>query len=192
MQTDKSYKQDNFRVQEISRKARQIALDMGIPVIATMQATRAAAKHYNAELDEIAFSDALAQDATAAFRVINERTQPTILLGVAGSREWRMDGLRIHGVPASNFNQIEVVSAKEMMRARSRDVPEDASDMPDRAPTKPATRVSKKDIEEAEEAIIDEQLRRITGDGAKRKPVTSHDKPNGKKRVVREPARRSV
>lgn len=112
---------DNNRVQNISRATRQMVFETGVPVIATMQATRTAAAHKNANLDEIAFSDALAQDTTGAIRVINEEGTQTITLGMAGSREFRFRGCRIWGIPATNFSFIEELSQKELDKAKLRD-----------------------------------------------------------------------
>ena len=112
---------DNFRVQNISRATRQMVLDTGKPVLATMQATRSAAAHKNANLDEIAFSDAISQDVTMAVRVINEQEKNTITLAMGGAREIRFSGCRIHGVPATNFDWLEELDEKEINRVKQRD-----------------------------------------------------------------------
>ena len=79
---------DNFRVQNISRGLRQTVLDTNVPIIGTLQANRDAAKNKDANLDEIAFSDAIGQDATLAMRVINEKNEDTLALMIGGSREF--------------------------------------------------------------------------------------------------------
>ena len=112
---------DNFRVQNISRAARQMVLDTGVPVIATMQATRAAAGHKSANLDEIAYSDAIAQDVTSAVRVINEEEEDKITLVVGGSREYRFSGCQIWGIPATNFTFIRSLNQKEIDKIKQRD-----------------------------------------------------------------------
>lgn len=117
---------DNFRVQNISRGVRQMVLDTVKPVLATMQATRSAASHKNANLDEIAFSDATSQDVTAAIRVINE--EGTITLAMGGSREFSFSGCRIHGVPATNFGWIEELSDKDINKAKQKDEKQDEAD----------------------------------------------------------------
>lgn len=119
---------DNFRVQNISRAVRQMVLDTGKPVLATMQATRSAAAHKNANLDEIAFSDAISQDVTAAIRVINEQETNTITLAMGGSREFSFSGCRIHGQPATNFNWVEELSDKEIGKVKQRDEKQDEID----------------------------------------------------------------
>jgi replicative DNA helicase len=119
---------DNFRVQNISRAARQMVLETGVPLVATMQATRSAAAHKGANLDEIAYSDAIAQDVTAAIRVINEDPKeddpdqrPKITMVVGGAREFRFSGCQIAGVPATDFRYIRNLSDKEVNNAKQRD-----------------------------------------------------------------------
>lgn len=112
---------DNFRVQNISRAARQMVLSLGVPLVATLQATRAASAHKQANLDEIAFSDAIGQDVTTAIRVINEEENNQITLVVGGAREYRFSGCRIWGIPATNFNFIENLSQKEIDSIKQKD-----------------------------------------------------------------------
>lgn len=116
------------RVTSISREARQMVLATQIPVIATAQANRKAAGHNKAELDELAYADAIGQDATAAFRVISEKADDNIILATAGSREFKMEGIRIRGVPAVDFTFIEQVTEAELNRAKESDAePEEGS-----------------------------------------------------------------
>jgi replicative DNA helicase len=112
---------DHARVQNISRDVRRVILDTGVPIICTLQANRQAAKNEEANLDEIAFSDAIGQDATLAMRVINEKAQPTIAMLVGGSREFELDGFRIYGIPAINFNYYGPLSTAEALRAAAND-----------------------------------------------------------------------
>lgn len=124
---------DNFRVQNISRATRQMVLETSTPVMATMQATRTAAAHKNANLDEIAFSDAISQDVTAAIRVINEQRasdheKNTITLAVGGSREFQFSGCRIFGEPATDFGWVDVLTDKDIAKVKQRDDAADAED----------------------------------------------------------------
>lgn len=112
---------DHARVQNISRDVRRMILDTGVPVAATIQANRAAAKNDEANLDEIAFSDAIGQDATLAMRVINEKQQPTLALVIGGSREFELDGFRIYGVPATNFDYAGPLTTAEVIAAQQAD-----------------------------------------------------------------------
>jgi replicative DNA helicase len=112
---------DWTRVTSISRAGRQLQLAMRIPFIATVQANRRAAQHSRAELDEIAYADALGQDATIAARVIAERHQPTIALVMGGSREFQLDGFRIGGVPATDFSYKEELTSEDVNNAKNND-----------------------------------------------------------------------
>ena len=112
---------DHQRVMNISRALRALVLNNKTPVIATMQANRKAAGHKDANLDEIAYSDALSQDCTIAMRVIAEKGKPFIDLIMGGSREFSLQGLRINGVPASDFSFKEELTAKDIEKAKEND-----------------------------------------------------------------------
>lgn len=119
-------RKDHERVRNISRDVRQMILDTGTPGLVTLQANRAAAKNEEANLDEVAFSDAISQDCTAIIRTINEKESPTIQLVVGGSREWDLNGIRINGVPARDFTFHSYLTAKEIQKAKEKDSePED-------------------------------------------------------------------
>lgn len=118
--------QTNERVENISRAARQMVLDTGVPLIATMQANRKAASHQNAELDEVALSDAASQDATLLARIINEKHDhptfgSTIAFLIAGSREFKLHGFRMGGTPATDFSFKEIMTEKDIERAKDGD-----------------------------------------------------------------------
>lgn len=119
--SDRSNVQEWARVMRVSRQARQMQLDTCVPVIATMQANRQAAKHNGGELDEIAYSDAIGQDVTGAFRTIREKTTPTISLVAAGNREYKMHGLRIGGIPATDFREKGLLTEGEILTAVEND-----------------------------------------------------------------------
>lgn len=113
--------QDWQRVMQISRDARQMQLATHVPLIATMQANRKAAQHGGAELDEIAHSDAIAQDATAIFRTINEKNKPTVALVAGGNREYALHGVRIMGQPATDFSEVEELHEGDVLNAKEND-----------------------------------------------------------------------
>lgn len=117
----------NERVESISRAMRQMILDTKTPVIATMQANRAAAKHENAEFDEIAFSDSLSQDCTMAIRVIKDKNGPTISLVFAGAREIQFAGMSIHAIPCTNFEYKTTLDAKAVAQAKKGDEDEETA-----------------------------------------------------------------
>lgn len=112
---------DWTRVTAISRAARQMQLSTRIPLVCTVQANRRAAQHSNAEFDEIAYADAIGQDATIAMRVIAEKAQPTIACVLAGSREFKLHGFRIGGVPCTDFSYKEVLTEKDIEKAKKDD-----------------------------------------------------------------------
>lgn len=118
---------DHARVMNISRDLRAMNLATRVPVIATMQANRKAAGHSDANLDEIAYSDALAQDATIAARVINDKTSPTISIIIGGSREFKLHGFRIHADVARNFTFHSEMTEKDTQKAKEADAAEDVA-----------------------------------------------------------------
>jgi hypothetical protein len=148
----------NEKMSSISRSYRQLILDTEIPGIATLQANRKAAGHSNAELDEIAFSDAIGQDATMAARVISEKTSPTIMLKLGGAREFELHGLRIGGVPAVDFTEKGLVSEKEITKAMENDAGDSESEKKE-AVTKP--RKTPVPAHQDQAKILDKQMARV-------------------------------
>jgi hypothetical protein len=112
---------DHMRVQNISRGLRQLGMRKKIPVIATIHANRKAAGHSEGNLDEIAYSDAVAQDATVAIRTIAEQYQHTMAMIMAGSREFKLDGFRIHAEVAGNFREHSVMDKSDVQKVAERD-----------------------------------------------------------------------
>ncbi len=78
------------------------------PIIATTQANRTA-KNPNdkeADLSELAYADALAQDCDLAMRVHKQKSKAgdlELIISIPGSREGKLDGFVINGYPATNF-----------------------------------------------------------------------------------------
>jgi len=168
MSSDKKTMKDEERVRTISRAARQMVLDYETPLIATMQATRAAAKNSTAELDEIAYSDAIGQDATALIRCINEKTGPTLALVFGGAREFTLHGIRINGVPCTDFTYKEMMTEKEINKATETDAKgEEGEKNPDAHVKKPlrmgAPANPSKAAKEADKAI-DKKIDAALGD----------------------------
>jgi hypothetical protein len=118
----KGARKDHERVMNISRALRGLVLSTNVPVVATVQANRGAAAHGKGNLDEIAYSDAIGQDATIAMRVINDKGSPTISLVMAGSREFELAGFRIYGIPATNFSDHSLLTEKEITKAKEKDI----------------------------------------------------------------------
>lgn len=146
---------DHQRVMSLSREVRSMILDLRIPMAVTMQANRKAASHSNAELDEIAYSDAVGQDATIAIRVVNEKGKPTIALVVGGSREFQLHGVRIGGIPATDFQEKEIMTEKEINKATENDTGDSESDAASHA----KERKPKKDkAEQKQRALLEAQI----------------------------------
>jgi hypothetical protein len=99
-----------------------------VPLIATMQANRGAAKHEKAELDEVALSDAASQDATLLARIINEKHTPTLAFLIAGAREFTLHGFRLGGVPATDFTFKEIMTEKDIAKAKDGDEKQEEPD----------------------------------------------------------------
>lgn len=112
---------DNVRVMNISRGLRAMNLATKVPIIATTQANRKAAAHNQANLDEIAFSDGLSQDATILTRVIADKDGPTFSLVIGGSREFTLHGFRINAVPARDFSYHSMLTEKDIEKAKQQD-----------------------------------------------------------------------
>ncbi len=79
-----------------------------MPIIGTTQANRTA-KNPNdkeADLSELAYADALAQDCDMALRVHKQKDREgniELVCSIPGSREGKLDGFVLHGQPAVNF-----------------------------------------------------------------------------------------
>jgi len=113
---------EHMRVQNISRALRQMCIRKRLPIIATIHANRKAAGHSEGNLDEIAYSDAVAQDATIAIRTIAEKFQATMAMIMAGSREFKLPGFRIHAVVAQNFTEHSVMDEGDVQKVAERDL----------------------------------------------------------------------
>lgn len=129
----RKHNKDNERVMHISRDLRDMNLATKVPVIATMQANRKAAGHREANLDEVAFSDALGQDSTISARVIADKASPTVSIILAGSREFKLHGFRIHGVPATNFGFHTILTEQDIQKATENDHGEEETKEPKKA-----------------------------------------------------------
>lgn len=95
-------------VAHVSQDLKITAKTFKVPIIATTQANRTAKdpNDKEADLSELAYADALAQDCDLAIRVHKQRDQnkeTELVLSIPGSREGKLDGFVIHGHPAVNF-----------------------------------------------------------------------------------------
>jgi hypothetical protein len=136
----KQAKKENQVVKNISRALRQMVLYTKIPLFATLQANRAAAKNEDANLDEIAFSDAIGQDATCIARIINEKDSPTCQIVFGGAREYALNGFRINANPCYDFSYFGPLTSKEIDKAKENDTkPEEDPNAHAKRKRQPAT-----------------------------------------------------
>ena len=95
-------------VAHISQDLKQTASTFEIPVIGITQANRGADKDpKKADLAELAYADAIAQDCDLCMRVHKQKDQSTheweIVISIPGGRETQLDAFVIHGIASTNF-----------------------------------------------------------------------------------------
>lgn len=95
-------------VAHISQDLKQTARMFQIPIIGVTQANRGADKDpKKADLSELAYADAIAQDCDLCLRVHKQKDQGSqdweIVLSIPGGRETQLDSFVIHGQAATNF-----------------------------------------------------------------------------------------
>lgn len=100
-------------ITNISRGIRGLAQEYEIPIIGVTQANRSADKGKGDDLTELAYSDAIGQDADAVFRTVlrvrqgdDGRKRNEIDLINTAMREGKLDGITIHAEPATDFSFI--------------------------------------------------------------------------------------
>lgn len=95
-------------IAHISQDLKGTCKTFKVPIIATTQANRTAKdpKAKDADLTELAYADALAQDCDLAMRVHKQKSKAgdlELAISIPGSREGKLDGFVINGYPATNF-----------------------------------------------------------------------------------------
>jgi replicative DNA helicase len=101
-------------IAHISQDVKLTAQEFNIPIIGVTQANRGSEKSKGEDLTELAYADALGQDADAVFRVskvlkVDENTktkQTELYLTAPGLREGVFEGIVIRGAPATDFSTI--------------------------------------------------------------------------------------
>jgi replicative DNA helicase len=96
-------------IAHISQDLKDTAALFQVPVFGITQANRGANKDpKKSDMDEVAYSDALAQDCDLCIRVskqIDQAThEPELVLSFPGARETALEAFVIHGIPATNFS----------------------------------------------------------------------------------------
>jgi replicative DNA helicase len=145
------------RVTNISRAIRNMILHTRIPVVATMQANRGAAKHAEGNLDEIAYADAVGQDATVAMRTMYNKKEGLINLILAGSREFSLDGLQIGGKPSTDFSFKKVLTEADIEKVEKDAQRSEEAKAKERA-RKPRTRADATCVEDSNDKDVQRQL----------------------------------
>lgn len=108
-------------ITHISQDLKRMAQDEDIPVIGITQANRGSEDKKEQSLSGLAYSDALAQDADAAFHVgkrdrIDEATKRVITelyLTAPGLREGKFEGIVIKGEPATDFSYLRTLTSAD-------------------------------------------------------------------------------
>jgi replicative DNA helicase len=104
-------------IAHISQDLKLTAQEFNIPLIGVTQANRGAEKTRGEDLTELAYADALGQDADAVFRLkhiepIDEQTKKKrseIIITAPGLREGKFEGIIIAGEPATDFQTVKKV-----------------------------------------------------------------------------------
>jgi len=113
MKDDRSGKREvDWKVMtNISRDLKLTAQQFQVPLVAVTQATRKSENTNGDDLTELAFADAIGQDADAVFRVmkpktLNEQGRQELIITAPGIRASKFDGMVVYGEPATNFDEI--------------------------------------------------------------------------------------
>ncbi len=108
------------QIAHISQDLKLTSQEFDIPIVGVTQANRQAQKSKGEDLTELAFSDALGQDADAVFRVskvtkLDEAgiKRAYIFVTAPGLREGVFEGIVVNGAPATNFDYVRTMVAED-------------------------------------------------------------------------------
>lgn len=108
------------QITHISQDLKLTAQEFDIPIIGVTQANRQSQKSKGEDLTELAFSDALGQDADAIFRTslqvkVDETgvKRTSLFITAPGLREGVFEGIVVRGEPATNFDYIRTMVAED-------------------------------------------------------------------------------
>jgi replicative DNA helicase len=118
-------------MRNISQDLKETATVFNVPLIGITQAKRESKKDKEsskeADLDEIAYADAIGQDCDLAIRVKRQRdkdtNEPELMLQFPGTREGMLEAFVIHGNPAINFDYKRAVMSEEHQQQQEEDKP---------------------------------------------------------------------
>lgn len=105
-------------VGNVSADIKELALEMDLPIIGTCQANRAAAQNKGgSDLSDIAFADAIGQDADIVMQVVKGRApegHPMLMFMFPGVRDGDMSPFVINAIPGKDFSlRSATVNVKE-------------------------------------------------------------------------------
>lgn len=108
-------------ITHISQDMKLTCQEFDIPLVGVTQANRQADKAKGVDLTELAYADALGQDADAVMRVskkviVDPQTKirgTELSLTFPGVREAELEGLVIHGAPATSFGFKKIILPEE-------------------------------------------------------------------------------
>lgn len=114
---EKTYDSDWKAISIVSRKLKDLVMEMNIVGIGTVQMNRGAEKQVG-DLSNLALSDAIGQDADAIFRVVTGKIEgdDRSALFVLGGREVPFDGVLINNRPCWDFGEIGPITNKKQVK----------------------------------------------------------------------------
>lgn len=110
MSDGKKNSKDWERVMTVSRGLKSLAQRLKIPILGTTQANREAVKGGGDETNEIAFADAIAQEADLVMRCFKGRSptgDPAILMRMVAAREMDLQPFLIQARPGKDFSLMQ-------------------------------------------------------------------------------------
>lgn len=99
------------QVGNVSSDIKEMAQNLGIPVIGTTQANRGASKTVGDDVDEIGYADAIGQDADLVIRVHKSKNlatgKPKLMFTFPGTRDSVMNPFVINAWPGKDFSLLQ-------------------------------------------------------------------------------------
>ena len=135
----KKYDSDWKAVSAVSRKLKDLTMELNIVTIGTMQMNRGAEKQIG-DLSNVALADAIGQDADAIFRVVTGKIEGDDRSAIVtlGAREVPFDGILINNKPCWDMGEIGVITNMKQVKAlmEKEDAEGDDDSQPSKKPSK--------------------------------------------------------
>jgi len=114
----KKYDSDWKAVSAVSRRLKDMTMEMNIVTIGTMQMNRGAERQIG-DLSNVALADAIGQDADAIFRVVTGKIEGDERSAIVtlGAREVPFDGILINNKPCWDMGEIGVITNMKQVKA---------------------------------------------------------------------------